>query len=129
MRATIRVFTLAALCWTASSQRGALAGYEQEVLADNPWVYYRFDETSGDVAAPGLLRMVQLEYKRIRDEKSDHWTRDEQHQWANWESVVTHGPWLAGMQLAPQGQPPAPSEVACPTRWRWSKILLEARLP
>ena len=57
---------------------------------------------------PGLLRMVQLEYKRIRDQKSDHWTRDEQHQWANWESVVTHGPWLAGMQLAPQGQPPAP---------------------
>jgi hypothetical protein len=52
MKATIRVVTLAALlCWTACSQRGAFAGYEEEVLADTPWVYYQFNETSGDIAA------------------------------------------------------------------------------
>ena len=40
----------------------AVAGYEQEVLADKPFVYYRFEETGGTLAADSSGNGHDAEY-------------------------------------------------------------------
>ena len=43
----------------------ANASYEAEVLSDNPWVYYRFDEESGDTAVDSSGNNHDAEYLDI----------------------------------------------------------------
>ena len=50
MRVGLGFMAFVTLCWLNSATIDVRAGYEQEVLADKPWVYYRFDETSGNIA-------------------------------------------------------------------------------
>ena len=45
------VLTLAAVLCVASAAQAGTVGYRNTVLADNPLVYYEFDETNGAVSA------------------------------------------------------------------------------
>ncbi|NQT39038.1 MAG: hypothetical protein HQ581_16185 [Planctomycetes bacterium] len=49
--ATYLVLSLAAVLLLGAQSAWAALTYEQEVMADNPWTYYRFNETSGTTAA------------------------------------------------------------------------------
>ncbi|MCA9212980.1 MAG: hypothetical protein KDB27_07945 [Planctomycetales bacterium] len=54
----VLVFVGCVLGWSVSVR----ASYESEVLADNPFVYYRFDETSGEAASDSSGNDRHAEY-------------------------------------------------------------------